>query len=202
MDGNTRAPTAPSGCSAMKSVKFPQNIVKVDDYSFYKCKKLKEINLYETKVKTIGYAAFYDSRSAATIKLPSSLKSIGDFAFACKVHVKTNVITPLSKKKLGITETKKNIWNLREVSVRPYSYKIQFVANNKSATGKMKTVSCTYGKQKKLPANQFKVKGYKFKGWNTKKNGRGKTYKNLAKVKNLTAKAGGTVKLYAQWKKK
>lgn len=42
--------------------------------------------------------------------------------------------------------------------------------------------------------------GYKFAGWNTNKNGKGKSYKNKQKVKNL-AKAGKTVKLYAQWKK-
>lgn len=51
-------------------------------------------------------------------------------------------------------------------------------------------------------ANGFKRKGYTFKGWNTKKNGKGKTYKNKAAIKNLTTKAGRKITLYAQWKKK
>ena len=66
----------------------------------------------------------------------------------------------------------------------------------------MKNQSFTYGAKKKaLRANTFKRTGYKFVGWNTKANGKGKTYKNKAAVKNLTYKSKGTVKLYAQWKK-
>ena len=58
-----------------------------------------------------------------------------------------------------------------------------------------------YGKSYTLTANAYKKKGYSFAGWNTKKDGSGKTYKNKAEVKNLTSKSGGTVTLYAQWKK-
>lgn len=84
---------------------------------------------------------------------------------------------------------------------KPNKYKVKFIANHKSATGKMKVITCTYGKKKALPANKYKAAGYRFVGWSTKKNGKGKIYKNKAKVKNLSAKSGKTVKLYGKWKK-
>ena len=77
-------------------------------------------------------------------------------------------------------------------------YKIKFNANG--GRGSMKTLSATYGKNVKLPANAFKRAGYKFKGWAKKKGGK-VAYKNKEKVKNLTATKGKTVTLYAVWKK-
>ena len=81
-------------------------------------------------------------------------------------------------------------------------YTIKYNGNG-STSGKMSAKkNCQYGKKYKLAANSYKKKGYTFVGWNTKKNGGGKSYKNKAQVKNLTTKSGGTVTLYAQWKKK
>ena len=78
------------------------------------------------------------------------------------------------------------------------SYKVQFLANG--GKGEMETQAFTYDKSKKLSKNQFTRTGYTFEGWNTKKNGKGKTYKNRQSVSNLTAKDNGVVKLYAVWK--
>ena len=80
------------------------------------------------------------------------------------------------------------------------SYKIKFYANGGS--GEMKDSSCVVGTAKTLPANKFKRSCYTFAGWNTKKDGSGKNYKNKASVKNLSKKNGATVKLYAKWKLK
>ena len=81
-------------------------------------------------------------------------------------------------------------------------YTIKYNGNG-STSGKMSAKkNCQYGKKYKLAANSYKKKGYTFAGWNTKKDGSGKSYKNKAQVKNLTTKSGGTVTLYAQWKKK
>ncbi len=193
-----------SGCSSMAGVKFPSSLKEIDRYGFYNCSKLKEINLYETRTERIGYASFYNCKAAKTVKLPSGFKTAEKFAFACKgtKRVKTIVLTSLSAKKIGYTNSKKYIWNGRTVTIRPYTYQVTFHANHKSAKGSMKKITCTYGKKKKLPANQFKRSGYVFAGWNTKKNGKGTQYKNKASVKNLTAKQGKSVKLYAQWKKR
>ena len=80
-------------------------------------------------------------------------------------------------------------------------YTVKFDGNG-STSGSMKAMTGRrYGKTFALTANAFKRKGYSFKGWNTKKDGSGKTYANKASVKNLTAKDGATVTLYAQWKK-
>ncbi len=82
------------------------------------------------------------------------------------------------------------------------TYTIKFNGNG-STSGKMSSLtSRKYGSSYKLSANKFKKKGYVFTGWNTKKNGTGKSYSNKQKVKNLTTKNKGSVTLYAQWKKK
>jgi len=81
-------------------------------------------------------------------------------------------------------------------------YTVKFNGNG-STGGKMSSLSgCRYGKSYKLTANKFKKSGYTFVGWNTKKDGSGKAYSNKQSIKNLTSKNGGTVTLYAQWKKK
>ena len=80
--------------------------------------------------------------------------------------------------------------------------KVKFYANG--GKGKMAVEKFTYGKAKKLTANKFKRKGYRFVGWAKSKTlaQRGYvTYWNKQKVKNLV-KTGKTVKLYAVWKKK
>ena len=80
-------------------------------------------------------------------------------------------------------------------------YTITFNGNG-STSGNMKKLSnLKYGKTYTLTKNSYKKKGYTFKGWNTKKDGSGKTYKNKAEIKNLSSKADGKVTLYAQWSK-
>ena len=79
--------------------------------------------------------------------------------------------------------------------------KVKFNGNGATSGSMKKMTKCSYGKKYRLSANKFKKTGYKFVGWNTKKNGKGKMYKNKAKIKNLTPKNGKTVTLYAQWKK-
>ncbi len=81
------------------------------------------------------------------------------------------------------------------------TYHVKFNGNGATGGSMKKLKNCNYDKKYKLTANKFKKKGYKFVGWNTKKNGKGKMYKNKAKIKNLTPKNGKTVTLYAQWKK-
>lgn len=81
-------------------------------------------------------------------------------------------------------------------------YHVKFHGNGATSGSMKKLKNRTYDKKFKLSTNKYKRKGYKFIGWNTKKNGKGKMYKNKSTVKNLTSKNGKTVILYAQWKKK
>lgn len=118
-----------------------------------------------------------------------------------------SVKTPVLATETG-DERKQNIITVSDemdvdqsVYAKTIKYTIKFNGNN-ATSGKMSAMkSCKYGKSYKLTANKFKRKGYTFTGWNTKKDGSGKTYKNKATVKNLAKKNGKTVTLYAQWKK-
>lgn len=117
-------------------------------------------------------------------------------------------------KKTGKGTTYKNkasVKNLKEVNGgtvtlyaqwKPIEYTIKFNGNGATG-GKMSNLSNRkYDKSYKLTANAYKKKGYTFAGWNTKKNGKGKAYKNKATVKNLTSSKGKVITLYAQWDKK
>ena len=93
----------------------------------------------------------------------------------------------------GKTATLYAVW------ARP-TYKVKFLANG--GRGKMAVQTFNYGKAKKLAANKFTRKGYKFKGWAKSKASAkaGKVaYRNRRKVKNLVT-TGKTMKLYAVWK--
>ena len=85
-----------------------------------------------------------------------------------------------------------------ETAAATFGYSVKFNANG--GTGTMSNESFTYGTAKALTANAFKRTGYTFQGWATSASGAVK-YTNKQSVSNLTATAGGTVNLYAVWKK-
>ena len=58
----------------------------------------------------------------------------------------------------------------------------------------IRTQTLRYGTVEALDGNPFENPGYTFKCWTTQENGKGKSYKNGAKVTNLTDRD-----LYAQW---
>ena len=60
--------------------------------------------------------------------------------------------------------------------------------------GETRTQTLHYGTAEALDGNPFVNPGYTFKSWTTQKNGKGKSYKDGAKVTNLTDRD-----LYAQW---
>lgn len=76
--------------------------------------------------------------------------------------------------------------------------KVVFNANGGTPSTKTRSV-LVGGKVGTLP--KVTRNGYSLVGWFTQKSG-AVAYKNTAKVKNLTAKDGGAVTLYAVWKKK
>ena len=85
------------------------------------------------------------------------------------------------------------------------NYKIYFNKNDtpdtaKEFTGFMSLKPATYDTSIQLPSNKFKRKGYSFVGWNTRPDGMGASYADLAKVSNLASGQGASVTLYAIWK--
>lgn len=73
------------------------------------------------------------------------------------------------------------------------TYKITFKSNG--GKGSMSKQSMAKGVSTAISTNKFSKKYYTFAGWNTKANGKGKSYKNKQKIK-LTK----NITLYAQWK--
>ena len=85
---------------------------------------------------------------------------------------------------------------------KAHSYVLKFRGNG-STGGSMAAVQSrkhSYGSAFTLPSNRYSREDYSFAGWNTKADGSGTNYSDGAKVKNLTAKNGAVVTLYAQWK--
>ena len=79
---------------------------------------------------------------------------------------------------------------------RANTYQIVYDANGGSGT--MSATDCEYDKEGEVAANGFTRTGYVFKGWAMESNGE-VVYEPGAKLMNLTAIAGGTVKFYAVW---
>lgn len=98
----------------------------------------------------------------------------------------------------------KNLSSKNGATVKLYAtwkvtkYKILFNANGGGGK-KMSAMDMKGGVAKNLTKNVFTRTGYTFAGWNTQADGKGKTYKDKASVKNLTAVDGATVPLYAIW---
>ena len=86
-----------------------------------------------------------------------------------------------------------------KVIYRPDSYKIHFNAN--TGTGTMGDQQMFWDDTKNLDANLFTKVGYTFKGWNTKPDGSGDSYKDKQSVINFVDKNGNEITLYAQWEK-
>lgn len=77
------------------------------------------------------------------------------------------------------------------------THSVTFHAN--SGDGSMDPQPFTYDVAQPLAGNSFQKTGYTFTGWNTSSDGSGSVYGERETVSNLTATAGGTVYLYAQW---
>lgn len=82
---------------------------------------------------------------------------------------------------------------------RPAVYKIRFDANG--GTGTMANQSHTYDRKQALTANTFAREGYRFTGWNTRGDGKGKAFTDKQTVTNLLAHDGAVGVLYAQWER-
>ena len=82
---------------------------------------------------------------------------------------------------------------------RPAVYKIRFDANG--GTGAMADQSHTYDRRQTLTASAFTREGYRFTGWNTRGDGKGKAFTDKQAVSNLLVHDGATGVLYAQWQR-
>ena len=131
---------------------------------------------------------FYDGKVAIKLKSPTRKGYTFNGWYSDKKFKKK--VTTIKK------GSKNNLTLYAKWTANKYNVKF----NSNGGSGKLANLkNKVYDKSFKLPANKFKRKGYKFLGWNTKKDGTGTLYKNKASVKNLSAKNKATVTLYAQW---
>ena len=87
----------------------------------------------------------------------------------------------------------------KTLTVNTNRYTVSFHPNGADA-GSMKNISANLSDDVDLPENTYSKTGYAFIGWNTKKDGSGKSYDDADYASPLTSKFGVTITLYAQWK--
>jgi uncharacterized repeat protein (TIGR02543 family) len=180
----TAAGTLPAVTKQTKSVTISAEPVYATDKKTGKkyIKTYKVTMTCATKNASIYYTTDGSTPSAA-------------FSKAKKYKKAFKIQDPSKLKAIAVCDQK------TDSKVVSFTYKIQYDGNG-ATSGTMSTKTCKYSKSYQLAANKFTKKGYTFAGWNTKKDGTGKTYKNKASIKNLASKSGKTITLYAQWKKK
>ena len=82
-EGVTKIGRSLRGCKSIKTVTIPETITEIDDYAFYGCINLTEVNMHDN-IKTIGEEAFCGC-NISEIKFPKNLTSIKSGAFGgCK----------------------------------------------------------------------------------------------------------------------
>ena len=84
-----------------------------------------------------------------------------------------------------------------QAQYKPIRYTVNYDANG--GTGSMPASTLTYDRPQALPAIGFTKAGYSFAGWNTQKDGSGKTFTDKQIVSNLLTHENATGTLYAQW---
>lgn len=84
-----------------------------------------------------------------------------------------------------------------QAQYRPVRYTVDYDANG--GTGSMPASTLTYDRPQALPAIGFTKAGYSFAGWNTRKDGSGKTFTDKQIVSNLLTHENAAGTLYAQW---
>ncbi|MBO5223698.1 MAG: InlB B-repeat-containing protein [Clostridia bacterium] len=100
--------------------------------------------------------------------------------------------------KTGKTYVLYAIWEQNEYTIK---FNLNRPKNDSIVNGvaEMSVQSVLYDTEVNISENLFSIAGYNFIGWNTKKDGSGESYEDLAKIKNLTDVNNGEVVLYAQW---
>ena len=82
------------------------------------------------------------------------------------------------------------------------TYKVVFNKNNADAQGTMTDQTFTYGSAAKLTANSYTYEGKELSGWNSKADGTGTAYADLASADSIVpddAANNAAIELYAQW---
>ena len=150
---------------------------------------------------------YYTFDSAANILPFTQINLQDDYGTAIVSTMQLTQVDPITHRSLardGYTFTgwSKDVSHVTgdmtvQAQYEPVRYTVNYDANG--GTGSMPASTLTYDSPQALPAIGFTKAGYSFTGWNTQKDGSGKTFTDKQIVSNLLTHENATGTLYAQW---
>lgn len=194
----TNAPSkAFYGCSALAKITLPDTLTTIGGYAFYACYGMPQLDLSNTALTTLENYALYQMRETTKLSLPDSISSIGTHAFSVSTsNGAVPTILPASlKDKVNYKDAATSPWLNRKVMFTDENVKTIHFYGNGATIGDTEPMFVSEGSKVTLPSCGFSKTNYIFKGWNTKADGTGESYKPNATLTTIPSK------LYAQWAK-
>ena len=186
-----------NGCSALAKITLPDTLTTIGGYAFYACYGIPQLDLSNTALTTLENYALYQMRETTKFSLPDSISSIGTHAFSVSTsNGAVPTILPASlKDKVNYKDAATSPWLNRKVMFTDENVKTIHFYGNGATIGDTEPMFVSEGSKVTLPSCGFSKTNYIFKGWNTKADGTGESYKPNATLTTIPSK------LYAQWAK-
>lgn len=150
---------------------------------------------------------YYTFGSAVNILPFTQIALWDDYGTAIVSTMQLTQVDPVTHRSLArdgyvFTGWSKDISNVTgdmtvQAQYKPVRYTVNYDANG--GTGSMPASTLTYDRPQTLPAIGFTKAGYSFAGWNTQKDGSGKTFTDKQIAGNLLTHENAVGTLYAQW---
>ena len=186
-----------NGCSALAKITLPNTLTTICGYAFYACYGIPQLDLSNTALTTLENYALYQMRETTKLSLPDSISNIGTHAFSVSTsNGAVPTILPASlKDKVNYKDAATSPWLNRKVMFTDENVKTIHFYGNGATIGDTEPMFVSEGSKVTLPSCGFSKTNYIFKGWNTKADGTGESYKPNATLTTIPSK------LYAQWAK-
>ena len=186
-----------NGCSALAKITLPNTLTTIGGYAFYACYGIPQLDLSNTALTTLENYALYQMRETTKFSLPDSISSIGTHTFSVSTsNGAVPTILPASlKDKVNYKDAATSPWLNRKVMFTDENVKTIHFYGNGATIGDTEPMFVSEGSKVTLPSCGFSKTNYIFKGWNTKADGTGESYKPNATLTTIPSK------LYAQWAK-
>lgn len=186
-----------NGCSTLAKITLPDTLTTIGGYAFYACYGIPQLDLSNTALTTLENYALYQMRETTKFSLPDSISSIGTHAFSVSTsNGAVPTVLPASlKDKVNYKDAATSPWLNRKVMFTDEDVKTIHFYGNGATIGDTEPMFVSEGSKVTLPSCGFSKTNYIFKGWNTKADGTGESYKPNATLTTIPSK------LYAQWAK-
>lgn len=186
-----------NGCSALAKITLPNTLTTIGGYAFYACYSIPQLDLSNTALTTLENYALYQMRETTKFSLPDSISSVGTHAFSVSTsNGAVPTVLPASlKDKVNYKDAATSPWLNRKVMFTDEDVKTIHFYGNGATIGDTEPMFVSEGSKVTLPSCGFSKTNYIFKGWNTKADGTGESYKPNATLTTIPSK------LYAQWAK-